>query len=261
MVFPPKKETRKTVCANKIIENYAPSVIYTSMARASANKQQAERKTNWKKKRNSYIIEIYCRMSDMVRTSLIDCALLSTHSSSCLHKHRYKPEILLLPIIRCVQRSSNRSIDWSTINKIYVTLDSFHSVLPLLLSHSHSLCLLWHILASITMLPHIIRSGAFPIRFFVCVDWNGLDFFPLHSFKSLMQLPTKSIEFRNVWFLDRFQKKSIYYKSNEIHLWFVICIKMQLTYMAYYSVAMRLLCWFIFIDTVCTFWRIIRNNF
>lgn len=111
MVFPPKKERRKTVCANKIIENYAPSVIYTSMA--SANKQQQK-----EAKRNSCIIEIYCRMSDMVRTSLIDCALLTRRIR--LHASintGIKPEILLLPIIMCAtnERAIDQSIDLPSI--------------------------------------------------------------------------------------------------------------------------------------------------
>lgn len=141
------------------------------------------------KKQTSSIIEIYCRMCPI----WLDCLAQHIHRRDAL-LNTGKPEILLLPThYECVcNRSSNRSIDWSTIN-IYVTLRLFFIFSDSFFSISISFSLLLSIgLRFFSRFLHrsqfIIRSGAFPIPFFVCVNLKLLDFQVVDFFFLFLQI-------------------------------------------------------------------------
>lgn len=140
------------VCANKIIGNCAKCNSYR---RHSADKKQQ------KKIASSLIFIVECPI-------WFNCFAQHTH---CRHAYTGKPEILLLPthyIYVCNDRAIDQPIDQPSIYTLrYVVFFFFDIHLTRSFSFNRSVFFGWFSHRS----QYIIRSGAFSIPFFVCVEW------------------------------------------------------------------------------------------
>lgn len=135
--------------------------------------------------KSSCIIEIYCRMSDMVRSPVSSF----THSSSFMQVTRI---LVRYPWCTTIDRSFDPSIDWSTVD-VLCRFPLLRAVFFGIFSSSIS--------------RYIIRSGAFWIPFLF-----GGCFFFIH-FEFLTQLNLKPKEAISFWCRMRLEKSIKYVKK------------------------------------------------